>query len=87
MTDSQLPPKVTVIMEIKFPKKSETNAVMKALIPDNANFPNGLSMQLFSKDNTLFFEFFCNARIETLVNTIDEVLNDLSIAKKVITDD
>jgi hypothetical protein len=63
------------------------NAIMKALIPDNVNFPKGLSMQLFSKGNTLFFEFFCNVKIETLINTIDEVLSHISVIKKVITVD
>ena len=63
-------------------------AIMKALIPDNVNFPKGLSMEMFSdnNNNTLFIKFFCNIKIETLINTIDEVLNLISLAKKVITD-
>ena len=61
------------------------NAIMKALIPDNVNFPKGLSMRMFYKDNNiLFLEFFCNVGIETLLNTIDEVLDHISMAKKVI---
>ena len=87
MTDSQLPLKIITTIEIKFQKKSEMNAIMKALIADNVNFPKGLSMGLFSKGNTLFFEFFCNVKTETLINTIDEVLNHISVAKKVITVD
>jgi len=63
------------------------NAIMKALTPDNINFPKALSMKSFSKGNTLFFEFFCNTEIETLINTVDEVLNHISVAKKVINDD
>jgi hypothetical protein len=78
--------KVTSVVEIKFSKKAEMNAIMKALIPDNINFPKGLSMQMFSKDNNiLLLEFFCNVGIETLLNTVDEVLDHVSIAKKVIT--
>jgi hypothetical protein len=78
--------KVTSVIEIKFSKKAEMNAIMKALIPDNINFPKGLSMQMFSKDNNiLLLEFFCNVGIETLLNTVDEVLHHVSIAKKVIT--
>ena len=63
------------------------NAIMKALTPDNINFPKGLSMQSFSKGNTLFFKFFCNTEVETLINTVDEVLSHISLAKKVINDD
>jgi uncharacterized protein YpiB (UPF0302 family) len=86
MPDSRLQLKVTSVIEIKFSKKTEMNAIMKALIPDNVNFPKGLSMRMFSKDNnTLFLEFSCNVGIETLLNTIDEVLDHISMAKKVIT--
>ena len=78
--------KVTSVIEIKFSKKAEMNAVMKALIPDNINFPKGLSMRMFSTDNNiLLLELFCNVGIETLLNTIDEILDHISIAKKVIT--
>ena len=78
--------KVALVIEIRFSKKTEMNAIMKALIPDNVNFPKGLSMEMFSKgNNTLFLEFFCNIGIETLLNTIDEVLDHISVAKKVIT--
>jgi hypothetical protein len=78
---------VTSAIEIKFSKNAEMNAIMKALIPDNVNFPKGLSMRIFHKDNNiLFLEFFCNVGIETLLNTIDEVLDHISIAKKVIAD-
>ena len=78
--------KVTSVIEIKFSKKAEMNAIMKALIPDNINFPKGLSMRMFSTDNNiLLLELFCNVGIETLLNTIDEILDHISIAKKVIT--
>jgi hypothetical protein len=87
MRDSQLPLRVITTIEIKFLDKFEMNAIMKALTPDNINFPKGLSMQSFSKDNTLFFKFFCNTEVETLINTVDEVLSHISLAKKVINDD
>lgn len=87
MGDSQLPLRVITTIEIKFLDKFEMNAIMKALTPDNINFPKGLSMQSFSKGNTLFFKFFCNTEVETLINTVDEVLSHISLAKKVINDD
>lgn len=77
---------VTVIVEITFSRKSEMEAIMKALIPDNVNFPKGLSMDMSSKKNTLLIEFSCTTGLETLVNTIDEVLDHVLLAKKVICD-
>ena len=59
---------------------------MKALIPDNINFPKGLSMKIFSQDNVLVLDASCKTGIYTLLNTIDEVLEHISIAKKVIDD-
>jgi hypothetical protein len=59
---------------------------MKALMPDNVNFPKGLSMTIFSRDNTLVLEFLSKTGINTLLNTIDEVLEHISIARKVIKD-
>jgi hypothetical protein len=59
---------------------------MKALMPDNINFPKGLSMTIFSRDNTLVLEFLSKTGINTLLNTIDEVLEHISIARKVIKD-
>lgn len=59
---------------------------MKALIPDNVNFPKGLSMKIFSQHNILVLEFLSKTGINTLINTIDEVLEHISIARKVIND-
>ena len=59
---------------------------MKALIPDNVNFPKGLSMKIFSQDNVLVLDAISKTGIYTLLNTIDEVLEHISIAKKVIDD-
>lgn len=86
MPNSKLPLETIISIEIKFSRNSELNAIMKALIPDNVNFPKGLSMEMFSNNNTLFLKFLCNTKIETLINTIDEVLDFISLSKKVITD-
>ena len=77
---------VTVIVEITFSRKSEMKAIMKALIPDNVSFPDGLTMEMFSKDNTLFLQFTSGSELGSLINTIDEVLDHISIAKRVISD-
>jgi hypothetical protein len=78
--------KIRVHVEIRFSGKSELRAIMKALMPDNVNFPKGLSMKIFSRDNTLVLELLSKIGINTLLNTIDEVLEHISIARKVIRD-
>lgn len=88
MPNSQPLLEITLIIELKFSKQSETQAILKALIPDNINFPEGLSMDLSSKDNTtIYIKFSSSTEIGTLINTVDEVLQDISLAKKVIIRD
>lgn len=77
-------PEVSIRVELRLFKKSELDAVMKALIPDNINFPKALSMKIFPKGNILVLEVLSKAGINTLLNTIDEVLEHISVAKKVI---
>jgi hypothetical protein len=78
------PPEVSIHVELRLFKKSELDAVMKALIPDNINFPKALSMKIFPKGNILVLEVHSKTGINTLLNTVDEVLEHISVAKKVI---
>jgi uncharacterized protein YpiB (UPF0302 family) len=88
MPNSQPLLEITLIIELTFSKQSETEAILKALAPDNINFPKDLSMEMSSKDNTIIFiKFSSSTEIETLINTVDEVLQDISLAKKVIIRD
>jgi len=57
---------------------------MSALVPDNVNFPKGFSMKMTSRDSILVLEFLSKVGIYTLLNTVDEVLEHISIARKVI---
>ncbi len=71
--------------EIPFSSTAEANATVKALIPDNINFPKGLSMKLFRKGSTIAIELTGrNVPTTTLLSTLDEVLEHVSIAKKVM---
>jgi uncharacterized protein YpiB (UPF0302 family) len=88
MPNSQPLLEITLIIELTFSKQSEIEAILKALAPDNINFPKDLSMEMSAKDNTtIFIKFSSSTEIETLINTVDEVLQDVSLAKKVIIRD
>jgi hypothetical protein len=88
MPNSQPLLEVTLIIDLKFSKQAETEAIFKALIPDNINFPKGLSMDMSLKGNTsIFVKFSSTTEIGTLINTVDEVLQDISLAEKVIIGD
>lgn len=78
--------KISVNIEVEFSKNKEKDTIMKALLPDNINFPNGLNLEMSSSKNTLIIDIE-STNVTTLINTIDEILNHISIAKKVIDHD
>jgi transcription factor Pcc1 len=77
---------VEVEVEIPFHNRIEAKLIMNALIPDNVDFPKGLSMKLFSRGSTIALELTGkNIATATILSTLDEVLNHISLAKKVMT--
>lgn len=73
---------VQVILNNLSKEKGET--VKKALEPDNVNFPEGLSLYVENTDNKLVFNFQSKDGIKKLIGTIDEVLEHVQVALKVI---
>jgi hypothetical protein len=75
-----------VSVDIPFSSSAQARAAVKALIPDNVNFPKGLSMKMFSRGSTLAIELTGrNVPAATILNTLDEVLEHISVSKKVIS--
>ncbi len=77
---------IAVAVEIPFSSNAEAKAAMKALIPDNVNFPKGLSVKMFSRGSRLAIELTGNKNISTssVLSTVDEILENISVAKKVM---
>lgn len=73
---------VQVVLNNISKEKAET--VKKALEPDNVNFPEGLSLSVENVDNKLVFNFQSEKNMKQLVGTIDEVLEHIQVALKVI---
>ena len=76
---------IQVWAEIPFSSIEEAKATVKALIPDNINFPKGLSLKVFSRGSTVAIELTGkNVLAATLLSTLDEILEHISVAKKVM---
>ena len=73
---------VQVIISNISQTKAET--VKKALEPDNVNFPKGLSLYVENVDSKLIFNFESKKNMKHLVGTVDEVLEHIQVALKVI---
>ncbi|HEY5736033.1 MAG TPA: KEOPS complex subunit Pcc1 [Nitrosopumilus sp.] len=74
--------KVQVILSNISKEKAET--VKKALEPDNVNFPEGLSLYVENIDNKLVFNFESKNNMKHLTGTVDEVMEHIQVALKVI---
>jgi tRNA threonylcarbamoyladenosine modification (KEOPS) complex Pcc1 subunit len=73
---------VQIILNDISKEKAET--VNKALEPDNVNFPEGLSLCVQNADNKLIFNFESRKNMKHLTSTVDEVMEHIQIALKVI---
>lgn len=73
---------VQVILNNLSKEKIET--VKKALEPDNVNFPEGLSLNVENIDNKLVFNFESRENMKKLIGTVDEVLEHVQLALRVI---
>ncbi len=74
--------KVQVTLENISDKTAET--VRSALEPDNFNFTENLTLELENFDNKLVFNFQSQGDMKKLIATVDEVLEHVQIALKVI---
>ena len=74
--------KVQVVLNNITKEKAET--VRKVLEPDNVNFPEGLSLYVENVDNKLVFNFESKKNMKQLIGTIDEVMEHIQVALKVI---
>ncbi|MGY5152425.1 MAG: KEOPS complex subunit Pcc1 [Candidatus Nitrosopumilus sp. bin_6a] len=73
---------VQVILNNISKEKAET--VKKALEPDNVDFPEGLSLYIENIDNSLVFNFESKKNMKQLIGTVDEVMEHIQVALKVI---
>ena len=74
--------KVQVTLNNISEKKAQT--VKQALEPDNVNFPENLTLQVENIDNKLVFNFQSQGDMKKLIATVDEVLEHVQLALKVI---
>lgn len=61
----------------------KSNTVQKALVPDNVNFPENLSVEIERGDRSLVITFQGKGNIRTLISTIDEVLEHAQVVLRV----
>ncbi len=64
--------------------KEKAESIKKALEPDNVDFPENLTLKVENIDNKLVFNFQSQGNMKKLIATVDEVLEHIQLALKVI---
>jgi hypothetical protein len=75
------------IMKIPFDSKKELDTMINVLAPDNVRIPEGLKIDIKSKNNYLLIDVFCENGSGTFLNTIDEILEHISLSRTLTAND
>ena len=78
--------KISISIEVEFSKVNERDSILNTLLPDNINFPDEFSMEMSVNNKSLIINT-SSTKIDTMINTIDEILRHIHLAKKVIDND
>lgn len=85
--NSATPPEISAFIQIRFIRKNEMYAVLRSLAADNIDFPKGLALEMSPResDNNLLLRISSKVGFETLLNTVNELLEHISLAQNVIS--
>ena len=86
MEENNLNCKISVNIEIEFSKVKERDSIVNTLLPDNIDFPDEFSMEMLVNNKSLIINTSSN-KIDTMINTTDEILSHIYLARKVINHD
>lgn len=74
-------------MKIEFDSKKEIDTMINALAPDNVRIPEGLKINIRAENKCLIIDIQCKNGSGTFLNTIDELLEHISLSKAVTSND
>jgi hypothetical protein len=74
-------------MKIQFDSKKEVDTIINVLTPDNMRIPEGLEIDIKSHNKYLVIDIYCENGTGTFLNTINELLEHISLSSLVTSDD
>lgn len=74
-------------MKIEFDSKKEIDTMINALTPDNVRIPEGLKINIRAENKYLIIDIQCKNGSGTFLNTIDELLEHISLSRAVTSND
>ena len=74
-------------MKIEFDSKKEIDTMINALTPDNVRIPEGLKINIRAENKCLIIDIQYKNGSGTFLNTIDELLEHISLSREVTSND
>ncbi|HEX6067371.1 MAG TPA: hypothetical protein VFZ05_01100, partial [Nitrososphaera sp.] len=76
---------VEIAVQVSFPSALQARAAVKALIPDNVNLPEDLTLSMFPRGKTVHVTIGSRlSMMATAASTLDEILEHISVSRKVM---
>ncbi len=75
---------IEVDIELNAVNSNVAKAVYCSLKPDNVLFPNGMKMRMTVKGLSLYLSFYSKGKIDTLISTLNEVLENIHVSTNTI---
>ena len=72
-------------IRLSYENEREAEAVAKAVSPDNVEVPSGLYVKTVRNGSEVHTKVECQARLATLIATVDDLLACVSVAEKSFT--
>ncbi len=74
-------------MRIPFGSKKEAQNITEILSPDNVCMPEGLNVDIKCDNNYLKIDIYCKNGTGTFLNTLNELIEHISLSKIVKSND
>ena len=74
-------------VKIEFDSEKEIDTIINALTPDNVRIPEGLKINIRAENKCLRIDIQCKNGSGTFLNTIDELLEHISLSRAVTSND
>jgi len=84
---------INTTIEIKCQDNKESNVIYDSLLPDNIDFPSNLELEMKTVNSLILLKLKFSSdsenenNIDTLLNTVDEMMEHIGIIKNVIKND
>jgi hypothetical protein len=74
-------------LKIQFDSKKQLDTIIDVLTPDNIHIPEGLKIDIKSHKKYLVIDIDCKNGAGTFLNTMDELLEHISLSSIVTSND